>query len=144
MTSEGETMKDDESPARYSVQIGGSVSGQVGVGSDISQTMTSPAAGAAAPGLAELIEELRRTVAAKAPPEQREEAVAKVEELGAAVTASGQPDVRTMASVRNWFALHLPKVIGSVMGLIVHPLVGKVVEAAGDLVVDQFKDSFGT
>jgi hypothetical protein len=136
-------MKDDERPATYSAYVGGSVSGQVGVGSNIRQTMTSTAPGPVDPGLAELIAELRRTVAAEAPPEQREEAVAKVDELGAAVTATGQPDVRRMATVRNWFALHLPKVIGSVMGLIVHPLVGKVVEAAGDLVVDRFKDSFG-
>jgi len=41
--------------------------------------------------------------------------------------------------VRDWFAANVPKLAGAVAGLVVHPVVGKLVEAAGDAVVGEFK-----
>jgi hypothetical protein len=66
------------------------------------------------------------------------EAAAQLETLHAAATAP-TPDVSTMAKVRGWFATHLPTFAGAVTGLLVHPVVGALVKAAGDAVVEQFK-----
>ena len=38
---------------------------------------------------------------------------------------------------------HLPKLAGAVTGLVVHPVVGKIVEAAGDVAASQFRKLFG-
>ena len=81
-------------------------------------------------------------MAAEAPPAERAAALGRLDELGDAVVAE-TPEVSTLVYVRNWFAKHLPKLAGAVTGLIVHPLVGKVVEAAGDLVAEQFRNAFG-
>jgi len=132
---------------RYNVRVGGDVSGQLATGENINQmnvTRDAPAPVTDA-DLAEvrrLVDELKQKIAAQAPPEQRDAALERVDELHNAVVAD-KPDVTTMDYVRGWFGRNLPKLSGAVTGLIVHPLVGRVVEAAGDLVASEFKQRFG-
>jgi hypothetical protein len=85
---------------------------------------------------------LEARVAAEAPPEQRDAALERVGELEEAVTAA-EPDLSTMEYVRRWFGKHLPGLAGSVVGLVVHPIVGKLVEAAGETVAAEFRRRFG-
>jgi hypothetical protein len=128
------------------VHIGGSVSGQVAVGRDIGQTwVTDPAAAPTPPdlaGLRVLLDDLATRVATEAPPEHRDAALQRVDELGKALDPA-KPKVYTLATVRDWFAEHLPKLAGAVTSLIVNPLVGQLVQAAGDVAVAQFKAIFG-
>ncbi len=132
---------------QYRVRVGGDVSGQLAAGKNIRQEHSTrdaqPAVTAA--DLAEirgLVDELKQVVAAEASPEKRAAALERVEELQDAVVAD-KPDVTTMAYVRGWFTKNLPKLAGAVTSLIVHPLVGRVVEAAGDLVASEFRQRFG-
>lgn len=131
---------------RITVRIGGGVSGQVAAGHDIRQTYVrteAPAVTAAdREAVLRLVEELKAKVAAQAPPEQRDAALERVDELGNAVIEE-KPDLTTMDYVRKWFGKHLPKLAGAVTGLIINPVVGKVVEAAGDLVAAEFRQLFG-
>jgi len=127
--------------------ISGDVSGQVAVGKGIAQVQT---AGAARPEVTEedlaelrrMLAELREKVAAEAPPEKRDAALERVGELEEAVTA-GEPDLTTMEYVKKWFARNLPGLAGAVVSVVVHPIVGKLVEAAGDALAAEFRRRFG-
>jgi hypothetical protein len=140
-------MSAPSSGSRYNVRVGGDVSGQMATGENINQmniTRDAPAPVTDA-DLAEvrrLVDELKQKIAAQAPPEQRDAALERVDELHNAVVAD-KPDLTTMDYVRGWFGRNLPKLAGAVTGLLVHPLVGRVVEAAGDLVASEFKQRFG-
>jgi hypothetical protein len=128
--------------------ISGPVSGQVAVGSGITQTQSvAPASSAVSEedvrALRQLIRDLEARVAAEAPPETRAAALERVKELEEAVTAE-VPDLTTLEYVRQWFGKHLPTVVGSVTALVIHPLVGKIVGAAGDTVVEEFRRRFGS
>ena len=63
-------------------------------------------------------------------------------ELEEAVTAK-KPDLTTMEYVKRWFARNLPELAGAVTGVIIHPIVGKLVEAAGDGLAAEFRRRFG-
>jgi hypothetical protein len=89
-----------------------------------------------------LIAALKAKVQAEAPPEQREEATELVDELENAIVAE-VPKVRRMAFIRDWFSAHLPKLAGAVSELVLSPLVGKIVGAAGDLAATEFRNTFG-
>jgi hypothetical protein len=134
------------------VTIGGSVQegGQVAVGHDISQRYVRSHGGAPSAvteaDLAELrraVEAVKARIVAEVPPEQRAAAVERVDELEEAVVAD-EPDLTTLQYIRKWFLKNLPKLAGGVTGLIVHPVVGKIVEAAGDLAAAQFRELFGS
>jgi hypothetical protein len=133
------------------VSIGGSVQegGQIGVGRDISQsyvrTHTEGAGPVTEADLAELrgaIASVKAEVLAAAPADQQAAALERIDELEEAVVA-GEPDLTTLQYVRKWFGKNLPKLAGAVTGLIVHPVVGKIVEAAGELAARQFRELFG-
>jgi hypothetical protein len=131
---------------RYNVRVRGDVSGQLAAGQNIQQLNVThePQTAVTDADLAEvrrLVGELKQKVAAEAPPEQRDAALERVDELQDAVVAE-EPDVTTMDYVRRWFTKNLPKLAGAVTGLIVHPLVGRVVEAAGDLAASEFRRRF--
>ena len=129
------------------VITGGDVSGQVAVGEGITQTQAvgGPGAGVTEAEMAELrqrLAELRARVAAEVPPEQREAAVERVEELEEAITAEA-PDLATMEYVKRWFARHVPGLAGAVAGVVVDPVVGKLVEMAGEALAAEFRRRFG-
>lgn len=85
--------------------------------------------------------DLRALVEAEAPPERKDEAVARAKELEEAVTAE-KPDLSTMEYVKGWFARNLPKLAGAVASIVVHPIVGQLVQAAGETVVAEFRRRF--
>jgi hypothetical protein len=72
----------------------------------------------------------------------RDEAVRQVREMADAIAAP-TPDLGRFERVRDWFVRHAPSVAGGVVSLVVHPLVGKLVEAAGDAAASQFRERFG-
>jgi len=89
-----------------------------------------------------LFADLRKRVAAEAPPELADEAQAQVTLLSEAAAAE-EPDLSTMERVQDWFVEHLPSIAGSVTSLLVNPILGKVVEAAGDLAAGELRRRFG-
>jgi len=89
-----------------------------------------------------LVAALKAKVRAEAPPGQREEATELVDELEDAILARA-PKVRRMAFIRDWFSAHLPKLAGAVSALVLSPLVGKIVGAAGDLAASGLRNTFG-
>lgn len=132
----------------YSATISAPVTGQVAVGRDISQTQTdlSGAAKQLSPEglsqLASLFATLRSDVTANAPVEQRDDALAKITELESAIAAEDNPDLVTMDYVRGWFSRRVPQLAGAVVSVIVHPLVGQLVTAAGEALVAEFHRRF--
>lgn len=140
-------MSDQEKGDTISATISGDIRGQVAVGKGIVQTQTIKAAPAELneadlATLDQMLTKLKTWVAAEAPADQREAALERVDELAEAIT-SRSPDLTTMEYVKNWFGKHLPGIAGAVTGLIVHPIVGKLVEAAGDALVAEFQRRFG-
>jgi hypothetical protein len=121
----------------------------VAVGNRITQRQTvsqSPEVTAADRAeLAELLTRLEQEVAAQAPPEKKTAALERTKELAEAVTAE-KPDLSTLSTmeyVKGWFVKHLPGLAGAVTGVVVHPIVGKLVAAAGDALSAEFRRRFG-
>lgn len=132
-----------------SANISGPVSGQIGVGKDIAITRSS---GSPAPiteqeiaQVAELkgeIAALRAQIEVESPPETKDEALEKVQELEDAI-ASEKPDPTMLIKVQGWFARNLPMLAGAVTSVVVHPLVGRLVESAGDIATEEIRTRFG-
>jgi hypothetical protein len=85
---------------------------------------------------------LKEQAAAQAPPSLQQAKVDRLQELDKAVTGR-KPNLATLEYVRDWIGEHLPQLAGSVTALVFHPVVGKLVEAGGDLLVDEFRRRFG-
>jgi hypothetical protein len=127
-------------------EISGSVSGQVGVGKGITQTQATgqppPVTEAELVELRKLFSDLKARIEVEATPEKKNAALERAQELEEAVTAK-EPDLTTMEYVKRWFVKNLPAVAGAVTGIVINPIVGKVVEAAGEGVAAQFRKRFG-
>jgi hypothetical protein len=142
-------MDEQEKPSGDVIRatISGDISGQVAVGKGITQIQTI---GATPPQVTEAdLAELRQVlvglkakVAAEAPPDKKGAALERVAELEEAITAEG-PDLPTMEYVKGWFAKNLPGLAGAVTSVVVHPIVGKLVEATGDALAAEFRRRFG-
>ena len=141
------TMSEEEKPGDViRTTISGDVSGQVAVGKGITQIQT---VGAARPEVTEgdlaemrqVLADLKAKVAAEAPPEKKGAALERVEELEQAITE--EPDLTTMEYVRRWFVKNLPGLAGAVTSVVVHPIVGKLAEAAGDTLSAEFRRHLG-
>ena len=135
-------------PPSIDARISGSVSGQVAIGENITQTQhvqasSAPITEADLQTLRSLIADLKAQVASTAPADKQATALEKVSELEEAITVK-EPDISTMEYVRNWFVKNIPQLAGAVTGLVVNPIVGKLVEAAGETVAHEFKRRFGT
>jgi len=132
---------------QVSVNIGGNVNnGQIGVGSYITQTQSirntsSEISEADRDALHKMIEDVKAQIIATAPPDKQGQALEQVSELENAITAK-KPDLTTMEYVKNWFGKNIPQLAGAVTGLVVNPIVGKLVEAAGEAIVHEFKLRF--
>ena len=142
-------MNEDENK-RESIRakISGDVSGQLAIGKNIAQAQSvgvtrTPLTDAELAQLRQLLTDLKAQVEAGAPPDKKDAAVERVNELEAAVTAK-KPDLTTMEYVRNWFGRNAPKLAGAVTAVLINPLVGKAVEAGGELVSDEFRRRFGS
>ncbi len=129
-------------------EIHGNVSdkAQVAIGEHITQTQTI---GSIKPQVTEadlaelhrLVTELQAKVNTEAPADQKQAALERVGEIEAAATAK-EPELSTLEYVQSWFAKHLPSLAGAVTSVIIHPIVGKVVEAAGDVFAHEFRRRF--
>jgi hypothetical protein len=122
-------------------------SGQLAIGSGITQIHTVNAAkpeitAADREALRLMLAELRTLIEVRAPSDTRQAAIEHVDELAEALAAP-QPDLGVIGYVKQWFIRHLPQLAGAVSGVIVHPIVGKLVEAAGDGLAAEFKRHFG-
>ncbi|MFD7296894.1 hypothetical protein ACFV9W_26700 [Streptomyces sp. NPDC059897] len=130
---------------RYEIRTEGGVSGQVVVGRD---NTVSRVEGPAVPSavseqqLAELRAEFAR-VRALLPDDAPERAGELLDELEESATAP-EPDLSTMEYVRRWFARHLPALAGAVTSLVIHPVVGQLVTAAGGTLAEEFRRRFGS
>ena len=117
--------------------------GQVAIGGTVSQTSTSVSAqGPSEADLTALLEQfaaLRKEVLAD--PETPDTAAEKLDELETAVTAE-TPELSTMEYVRDWVVKNAPKFAGAVTALVVNPIVGALVGAAGEALATEFKRRF--
>lgn len=118
---------------------------QVAVGKNITQQQvegTAEVSQADVEQVQELFSILKAQIEQQAPPEKKEAALERVEELQEEIV-SQKPSLSTMEYVRNWFGKNLPGLLGAVTSVVVHPIVGKVVEAAGGLAAEELKRRFG-
>jgi len=129
---------------RINIRVGGDVSGQLtaGRGNVVSWDQThTPIAEEDLTTLRALFDELRARVEAEGG-EQAKAAQEKIDELAEAVTPP-EPDLATMEHVPGWFKRRLPALARSVSSLVVHPIVAKLVAAAGDQFTQEFTRRFG-
>jgi hypothetical protein len=90
--------------------------------------------------LRSVFDDLRANVAAGAPPESRQEALAQAAELESALVAE-KPDASRVRRALLWFRDHAPQLVGTVASVVVHPLVGRVVEGAGQAVAKHVREA---
>jgi hypothetical protein len=127
------------------VTVGGDVNGQLAAGENITQisTKTTPAVTQAqVEEFRQLLTALRAKIEVDVLPDKKEAALERVGELEHAITEK-KPDLSTLEYVRNWFVKNLPGLAGTVTSVVVHPIVGKLVEAGGDALVGEFHRRFG-
>jgi len=130
---------------KIKVTVGGDVSGQVAVGKNIQQVSTKTTVVVTKAEIKELrriLRELRAKVENESQSDKKDAALEHVQELEQAITEK-KPDLSTMEYVRNWFVKNLPGLAGAVTSVVVHPIVGKLVEAGGDALVGEFRRRFG-
>jgi hypothetical protein len=129
-----------------SANIRGPISGSVAVGKGITQVINQVAAAPLSEedraNLEQALAALRQRVAHDAPAETQAPALERVGELVEAMNAP-KPDLSTMEYVKKWFERHLPELAGSVTGVIMNPVVAKLVQSAGDILVVEFRRRFG-
>jgi hypothetical protein len=135
--------KSDTNRVHAVIKIDGNAGGQMAVGNRITQNIeqfdrTEPVTDAELADLRALIASLRTQVAANTPPEFRESALERIDELAEAVTAE-QPEFGTARYVLGWFRKKVPALAGAVRDLVLNPLVSRVVGAAGDVAAADFQ-----
>lgn len=127
------------------VQIGSISGGQVslGLGGGPAQPGEPAPPGLDSYGVVvgQLLHALKVQVESKAPPEQKQAALERVDELSQALTAA-LPDLDTAVYVRNWFARRLPDLAGAVIQTVTHPAVGELIAAAGETAAAEFQRRF--
>lgn len=118
---------------------------QVAVGKNIHQLQKSGAGEVTEADLQQLrglFDDLKKQIEKEAPPDKKDAALERVDELQQEVT-SKQPQPSTFEYIKNWFGKNIPGLLGSVTSLVVNPLVGKVVEAASSVAADAIRKQFG-
>jgi hypothetical protein len=129
----------EQSPGKYNLQFGNVTESQFVIGDYNTVTQKVGLTPQETAELRTVFSDLRTTVAEQAQPEQRDQALAQAEELERAVVAE-QPDPGRIRKVLRWFKDNAPQLAGTVVSVVVNPLVGKVVEGAGEVIADQFHD----
>lgn len=128
------------------ISIGGNQTGQLAIGEHITQKETktrTPVTADDVEELRRLLKELSSKIEAVAAPDKKAAALERVQELEHAI-ADQTPDLSTMEYVRNWFAKNMPALTGAVTSIVVHPIVGKLVEASGEMLVKEFQRRFAS
>lgn len=140
--------EEDKAGRSYVAHITGGVSGQFAQGDGNVQNQVHGATGEVTESdlaeLRRLLDELRARVEAEAPPEKKAEAVEQVKELEEAIQAKDPEDVPDrLGGVKSWFKRNLPALAGAVVSVVVNPIVGKIVEAAGTGLAAEVQRRFG-
>lgn len=138
--------KKRKSPLGTNITIAGNSSGQIAIGDHVTQIQSNVHYSITPQEVNEIrqiLKELRAKVEAMAKPEKKDSALERVEELEQAITEK-KPDLSKMEKVKKWFSKNVPTLVGAVTSVIVHPIVGKLVEAGGDLLVKEFQEKFGS
>jgi len=129
---------DEGAGGKFNIKIGDLHQSQAVIGDDNTVTQNIGLTPKEAAELRDVFDDLRTKVAAKAPPDKRDAALAEAKELEAAiVTEEPKPD--RVRQALAWFRDNAPELAGTVAGIVVNPLVGKVVEKAGKAIADQFR-----
>jgi len=144
-------MSNYQVPYHNRVSIGGNNHGMVAAGTNVTQSGTIGQANqdmvvdpeSLLNALKPLISKLDQEVAATTPPEQQSAIKEKAEELKETIL-SGKPDVSTLGYLKAWFARNAPKLVGTVTSIIIHPIVGRLVEATGDILVTELYRRVGS
>ena len=134
---------------KYETKLGDVGPGaQVAIGEQLEQTVVQ-----APPELTDderteieqLLAELKRQLGDLDLPERRKQmAQALVEQLAAELTRTdAPPNSTTLQYVGDWLLRNTPTLAGTLTGLFLNPVVGKVVEAAGDLATGWIRERFG-
>ncbi|MEV6320670.1 hypothetical protein AB0M45_05650 [Nocardia sp. NPDC051787] len=132
---------------RYNIRVDGGVPGQftVGSGNTVSRTEAGRDAIQVTPADMDSLRSEFARLRTQLPPDTAvaDQARERLDELEEAVTAP-EPDLSTMDYVRNWFIRNVPEFAGAVTGLIVHPIVGRLVAAVGGSLAAEFQRRFGS
>jgi hypothetical protein len=131
-------MADSGAGQNINVSIGGSLTGQGAFGNHITQVVTQITA-QEREELAQRVDQLRQQVEAEAPAERKAEAIQQVAAIEHEIQ-SGKPDLGKLQAVKRWFLDNLPKLAGAVGSVVVHPIVGKLVEATGEAMAQRWKE----
>jgi hypothetical protein len=134
--------KYEDDRVRGIIKVGGGVHGQIAVGNGIVQNLERNRGGTVTDAdqadLRALLHALRVQVAAEAPSDRRAGALERVDELTEALTTE-EPEIGTVRYVLGWFRKQVPALAGTVRGLVLNPLVSRIVEAAGDVAAADFE-----
>ena len=141
-------MSEEGKPGRsYSTTISGGFSGQYVQGDGNVQVQTVGAREVTEADLVEvrrMLADLKSRIEAEAPPEKKGAALQQVEELEETIQSKDAQDVPDrLGGVKSWFKRNLPALAGAVVSVIVNPIVGKVVEAAGTGLAAEVQRRFG-
>jgi hypothetical protein len=132
-------MSADHESGKFNIHIGDVSRSQVVIGDYNTVTQKMGLSPEEAAELRRVFEGLRSSVEEEAPSERRGEAVAKAEELERAVV-SERPDAGRVRRVLRWFRENAPQLAGTVVSVVINPLVGKLVEGAGEAIAAQFRE----
>lgn len=128
----------DSSSGKYNIQIGTVSESQVAIGDYNTVTQRVGLSPEDAAQLRSLFADFKSSVATQAPPDVRAEALEQADDLERAIVAD-QPDPGKVGKVLRWFREHVPELAGTVASVVVSPLVGKLVEGAGQAIADHFR-----
>ncbi len=89
-----------------------------------------------------LFSDFKAQVVKNAPPDKRAAALERVDELESELIDK-KPTLSTFEYVRNWFIKYAPGIVGGLTSIVVNPIIGKIVEAAGELAAGEFRKRLG-
>lgn len=130
----------DPRGSKYNLRFGDVTHSQFVTGDYNYVTQTVGLSPEEATALRGVFDDLRTAVAANAPADRQDEALVQAGELEQALVAE-QPDPGRVRRVLRWFREHAPELAGAVVSVVVHPLVGKVVQGAGEVVAERVKEA---
>lgn len=114
------------------ISVGGNFSGAAAIGSDIRQEVHLAAlTDAETADLRREVDHLRAALLKEAPPDLREEASQRADELAEAVLTD-RPDLSKLERLRDWIGERMPQLASAFTTLVLHPVLGKLVAAGGD------------
>jgi hypothetical protein len=77
------------------------------------------------------------------PEPQKSDAAYNLEQVREALTKrEGPPDIRRLRVAVDWLAHYVPGLVGALTDLFVHPIVRRMVAAAGDVAAEWLRERF--